>query len=590
MKQFFKFMFASMLGFFLTFVILLFVMIGVFASLASLSRRDVFEVHEKSVLHLKLDREIIDREPRGPFESFHRMSFSPQRAIGLNNLLKNLEKAMADDHIEGIFLDLSFLNAGWATTDEIRKAIRDFQDAGKFVVSYGETYMQNAYYLGSVADEVYLHPEGLIAFRGINSELLFIKNMLDRLGIDPQLIRHGEYKSAGEPLFREDMSPENREQILSYTAAIWNNVMGDVGKSRGLGIDQVNQVADQLLTRNASLALESEMIDGIAHRDEILDVLRNKLGLEPENDIQLVSLAQYNRAPRPKSMETPRTRDRIAVIYGSGTIVQGSGSNRIIGSDRIAGAIREARKDETVKAIVFRINSPGGSALASDVILREVRLAAEEKPVIASMGDLAASGGYYIACAAHRILASPSTITGSIGVFGLIPNMQDFFNEKLGITFDNVKTNQFADLGSISRPMTPAERRIIEESIEEIYDTFINHVAEGRELPVSEVDKLGRGRVWSGAEARQNGLIDDFGGLQKAIEVAAELAELEVYRIREYPIRKDFFTQLMEDFGGISERMVEQKLGSSYRYYRQLEELRQMTGILTRLPYDIIME
>ncbi len=583
-------MFASMLGFFLTFVILLFVMIGVFASLASLSRRDVFEVHEKSVLHLKLDREIIDREPRGPFESFHRMSFSPQRAIGLNNLLKNLEKAMADDHIEGIFLDLSFLNAGWATTDEIRKAIRDFQDAGKFVVSYGETYMQNAYYLGSVADEVYLHPEGLIAFRGINSELLFIKNMLDRLGIDPQLIRHGEYKSAGEPLFREDMSPENREQILSYTAAIWNNVMGDVGKSRGLGIDQVNQVADQLLTRNASLALESEMIDGIAHRDEILDVLRNKLGLEPENDIQLVSLAQYNRAPRPKSMETPRTRDRIAVIYGSGTIVQGSGSNRIIGSDRIAGAIREARKDETVKAIVFRINSPGGSALASDVILREVRLAAEEKPVIASMGDLAASGGYYIACAAHRILASPSTITGSIGVFGLIPNMQDFFNEKLGITFDNVKTNQFADLGSISRPMTPAERRIIEESIEEIYDTFINHVAEGRELPVSEVDKLGRGRVWSGAEARQNGLIDDFGGLQKAIEVAAELAELEVYRIREYPIRKDFFTQLMEDFGGISERMVEQKLGSSYRYYRQLEELRQMTGILTRLPYDIIME
>ncbi len=583
-------MFASMLGFFLTFVILLFVMIGVFASLASLSRRDVFEVHEKSVLHLKLDREIIDREPRGPFESFHWMSFSPQRAIGLNNLLKNLEKAMADDHIEGIFLDLSFLNAGWATTDEIRKAIRDFQDAGKFVVSYGETYMQNAYYLGSVADEVYLHPEGLIAFRGINSELLFIKNMLDRLGIDPQLIRHGEYKSAGEPLFREDMSPENREQILSYTAAIWNNVMGDVGKSRGLGIDQVNQVADQLLTRNASLALESEMIDGIAHRDEILDVLRNKLGLEPENDIQLVSLAQYNRAPRPKSMETPRTRDRIAVIYGSGTIVQGSGSNRIIGSDRIAGAIREARKDETVKAIVFRINSPGGSALASDVILREVRLAAEEKPVIASMGDLAASGGYYIACAAHRILASPSTITGSIGVFGLIPNMQDFFNEKLGITFDNVKTNQFADLGSISRPMTPAERRIIEESIEEIYDTFINHVAEGRELPVSEVDKLGRGRVWSGAEARQNGLIDDFGGLQKAIEVAAELAELEVYRIREYPIRKDFFTQLMEDFGGISERMVEQKLGSSYRYYRQLEELRQMTGILTRLPYDIIME
>jgi len=588
MKQFFKFMFASMLGFFLTFVILLFIMIGVIASMAS---RDPVRVADQSVLHLTFTTEIVDRGGGSPFESFDFMSFSPSRAMGLNDILHALEKAADDDKIEGVFLDLSIVAGGWSTIDEIRHAINEFkEETGKFVISYGEMYMQNAYYLGSVADELYLHPEGAIDFRGINSELAFLKNMLDKLGIDPQVIRYGEYKSAGEPLFREDMSEENREQVRAYTNAIWNNVMADIARSRGLTVNHLNEVADNANTRNAELSLEHNMVDGLLYRDELYDVLRGHLALEEDEDIEFVTLSRYLDAPDPAGFLSPDSDDKIAVVYASGNILSGEGGDRTIGSDRIARALRDARKDEDVKAIVFRINSPGGSALASDVILREVALASREKPVVASMGDVAASGGYYIACAADYIMASPNTITGSIGVFGMIPNMQEFFNDKLGITFDNVKTNQFADLGSVSRPLTARERELIKEGIANVYETFIGHVAEGRNIPESRADELGRGRVWSGSEAKQNGLVDDFGGMKRAIDKAAELAELVEFQTVEYPIRKDFITQIMEGFGGIQERRIEEALGNNYRYYRQLQDVQEMTGILTRLPYDIHME
>ncbi len=590
MKQFFKFMFASMLGFFITLIIVFFLMVGIIASIATIASKETVVVKENSVLHLKLTTEIVDRGGGSPFETFDFMTFSPSRAIGLNDLLKSLEKAAEDDNIAGIFLDLSIIPAGWSTIDEIRKGIKDFKESGKFVITYGETLIQNAYYLGSVADELYLHPEGTIDFRGINSELAFLKNMLDRLGIDPQVVTHGEYKSAGEPLMREDLSDENREQIRSYISSIWNNVLADIATSRGVTINHLNEVANNLNARNTDLAMEWKMIDGTAHRDEVYDILKERLGLDEDDDISFVTLGAYGRAPLPKSMIQPRSKNKVAVVYGSGNIISGPGSERTIGSERIAGALRQARKDDDVKAIVFRINSPGGSALASDIILREVILAAQEKPVVASMGDVAASGGYYIACAADYIVASPNTITGSIGVIGMMPNMQEFFNEKLGITFDNVKTNDMADFPSVSRPMTPAERRLIKESIGEVYDTFTAHVAEGRNIPVSVVDELGRGRVWSGSEARQNGLIDDFGGLQLAVDKAIELAELEDYRIVEYPIRKELIEQIMEGFGGVQERILQRKLGHSYRYYRQINDARDMTGILMRMPYDIYME
>jgi len=589
MKQFFKFMFASMLGFFLMSIILLFIFIGMLSSLASFSKKEAVLLKPKSVLHLTLTTEIVDRGGGNPFESFDPMSFQPKPATGLNELIKNLKKAKNDPNVDGIYLDLTLLQAGWASVDEIRQAMIDFKESGKFIVAYGETYTQNAYYLATVADKVYLHPEGSIDFRGLNSELIFFKNMLEKVGVEPQVIRHGKYKSATEPFFLEQMSPENREQVLSYVSSIWNSVLKGISDSRGLTVNHINDVANAYNTRNAALALESRMIDGIMHRDEVLEELRERLEKDEARDIEFVELSKYMNVPESKEARAPRSSDKIAVIYGMGNILSGSGNERSMGSDRIAAAIREARLDESVKAIVFRINSPGGSALASDVILREVKLASGVKPMIASMGDVAASGGYYVACGADMIVASPSTITGSIGVFGLIPNMQNFFNNKLGITFDNVKTNEYADMMTVSRPLRPNERDIIQENIEQVYSTFTTHVAEGRGISVAQVDSIGQGRVWSGAEAVQIGLVDELGGLTYAIEKAAEKAGLETYRLVEYPTRKDFFTQLLEDFGQVQEVFVKRKLGEAYQYYKQVEQMNQMTGILTRMPYDIII-
>ena len=517
------------------------------------------------------------------------MSFSSGSAIGLNELIKELKKAKEDDKIEGIFLDLTALRTGWASSSEIRQALLDFKESEKFIISYGEMYTQNAYYVATVADEIYLHPEGAIDFRGLNGQAVFFKNMLDNLGIDPQVIRHGKYKSAGEPFFLEKMSPESREQILAYISSIWNNVLGDIAETRGLSLNQLNAVADAFNTRNAQLALDNQMIDGIKYADQIKEIINDKLGQDSDEDINFISLSRYLNAPMPKGSITPRSRDKLAVIYASGNILPGEGGERTIGTN-ISKALREARLDTTIKAIVLRINSGGGSALVSDVILRELKLATEAKPVIASMGDVAASGGYYIACAADLIMANPNTITGSIGVFGMIPNMQNFFNDKIGITFDNVKTNELADLPSIDRPLSTREREIIQESIEKVYETFIGHVADGRNMPVDLVDDLGQGRVWSGTEARHNGLIDEFGGLSDAIEKAAEMAGLETYRTIELPERKEFFAKLMEDFGGIQEKMIERRLGAAYHYYKQIEEMNQMTGIMARMPYDITIE
>jgi protease IV len=589
MKQFFSFMFASMLGFLLSSVLLFFILFGLLVSVASLTSKETVEVKNKSVLHLEFSAEVVDRGGRGPFDDFDFMSFSSSSAIGLNDLINNLEKAAKDENIEGIFLDLSFVRTGWASVGEIREAMLGFKESGKFIIAYGETFSQNAYYLASIADEIYLHPEGMIDFRGINAEMFFLKNMLGKLGIDAQIIRHGEFKSAGEMFSHESMSEANREQTLAYTSSIWNNITAAIARSRGLSVNHLNEVADAFNTRNASLSLENDMIDGVMYRDEILAHLNRKLEQDEDSKINLISLGKYDSAPLPEEMVKPRSPNKIAVIYAAGSILPGEGGELSIGTG-IARAIREARLDESVKAIVFRINSGGGSALVSDVILREAKLAADAKPVVASMGNVAASGGYYIACAADKIIASPTTITGSIGVFGMIPNMENFFNQKLGITFDNVKTNELADLGSLSRPLTARERDIIQASIGEVYETFINHVAEGRDMPVSTIDELGRGRVWSGSEALQNGLIDEYGGLSHAIEVAAELAELDDYRIMELPTRKEFFEKLMEDFGGVQERMIQKRLGAAYHYYKQVEEYNQMTGILAKMPYDFFIE
>ena len=587
MKQFFKFMFASMLGFFLVFMLFFLLIIGM---IASVSKRDPVDVAANSVFHLQLKTEIIDRSSDNPFESFDFMSFSPSSAIGLNELMRNIKKAKEDDNIKGIFLDLSITQTGWSTLREIREQLTDFKESGKFIVAYGDMMSQGAYYLATIADEIYINPEGMVDFRGLNAEVMFFKNMLEKIGVDAQIIRHGKYKSAGEPFFLERLSPENREQIQEFISSIWNTALRDISDERNISLNRLIEIADNFETRNPAGALEAGMIDGIAFRDEVMDNFRERLDIEADKKVNLVSYSKYNRAPLPKSMIPTRTRDKIAVVYGQGNIIMGEGGERSMGGDRIAKALRDARLDSSVKAIVFRVNSGGGSALASEIMLREAMLAAEEKPLIVSMGDVAASGGYYVACYADKIIASPGTITGSIGVFGMIPNMQELFNDKLGITFDNVKTNELADLPSISRPLTRVERDIIQKEIERVYDTFINHVAEGRGLPVATVDSIAQGRVWSGVDAKRIGLIDDLGGLNYAIEQAAELAGIEEYRIVEFPVQKDLLEQIREGFGGIEARWLRSKLGNSYKVYETMQQATENSGVLMRMPFDIHIE
>ncbi len=587
MKQFFKFMFASMLGVFLMFLLFFFLVFGI---IASIGKTEPVEVAANSVFHLKLNNEIIDRSPENPFENFDFMTLSPGSVIGLNELLRNIRKAKEDENISGIFLDLSITQTGWSTIREIREQLKDFKENGKFVIAYGDVMSQGAYYLATVADEIYINPEGTIDFRGINAEVLFFKNMLEKIGIEAQVIRHGKYKGAGEPFFLEQLSSENREQIQGFISSIWNTALADISSERNVTINHLMETADRFETRTPEGALQAGMIDGIAYKDEVMDIFREKLEIESSEKVKLIDYSKYNRAPLPKSMIPSRSREKIAVVYGMGNIIMGEGSERSMGGDRIAKALRDARLDESVKAIVFRVNSGGGSALASEIMLREVMLASEEKPVIVSMGDVAASGGYYVACYADKIIANPGTITGSIGVFGMIPNMQEMFNDKLGITFDNVKTNELADLGSVSRPLTRVEREIIQSEIERIYETFINHVAEGRGLPLSAVDSIAQGRVWSGVDAKRIGLIDDFGGLNYAIEQAAEMAGIEEYRIAEYPEQKDIFERLREGFGAAETRWLQSKLGDSYKVYEAMQQTSEQTGILMRMPFDVHIE
>lgn len=588
MKQFFKFMFASMVGVFLVFVIMFFLLMGVLASVAALAQRQEVTIKPNTVLHLKLNEQIVDRSEENPFEDFNFGGVQGISTLGLNDILNNIRKAQKDPNIAGIFLDLSTVQAGWATLDEIKAALDTFRTSGKFIVAYSETMMQRAYFLAASADKIYLNPAGMIDFRGLNTQLVFFKNLLDNLGIEPQVIRHGRFKSAAEPFFLERMSPENREQISSYVNSIWGEVLEDISINRGLSTEHLNQVADGFFTRNPALAMEWQMIDGIKHRDEVLDELAGRLGIEDANEIEFVSFENYRRVAAPPQI--PRSRNKIAVVYGTGAIVSGKGTGQQMGSDRIAAAIREARLDTAVKAIVFRVNSPGGSALASEVIHREVKLASQVKPVIVSMGDVAGSGGYYVAAHATMIVANPSTITGSIGVFGLIPNMQNFFNRELGITFDNVKTNRYSDLMTINRPLTASERRLIQEEVERIYDTFVGHVADGREMRVSLVDSLGQGRVYSGEQAKHLGLIDKIGGLNVAIEQAAAKANLADFRIVELPAQRDFFTMLTEGFATMQEAALRNKLGSAYHYYRQVRTVGEISGFLTRMPYDVVID
>ena len=537
---------------------------------------------------MNLDQPIVDRASKNPFDDFDFFTMRPTSRLGLNDILQNIEKAKKDDNIEGIFLEISMPQAGVSTLGEIREALVDFRESGKFILAHSDSYTQSAYYLASVADHLYITPTGIVQWTGLRSETMFFKGTLEKLGIEPQIIRTGEFKSAVEPFMYDRMSDENREQVTGYLNSIWKAVLEGISATRNMPADRLDQIADQLLVRSAETAVEHGLVDELMYRDQVLDKLRELTGLEEDDDIRSVNIAQYTRVPMPREFRR-LPREKIAIVFAEGPIGPGEGGDLSIGSDRISRAMREARLDTTIKAIVFRVNSPGGSALASEVIWREVELATKEKPVIVSMGDVAASGGYYIAAPATKIIASPQTITGSIGVWGLLVDASGFMEEKIGITVDVVKTNEFADIGSIYRRLTPAERDILQEGVEEVYRVFTRKVADGRDMEIEKVDEIGQGRVWSGSDARELGLVDEFGGLNRAVEVAIEESGLEEYRIVSLPVLKDPFEELIKALGSGVRTMLlgEGPVGAVSQHYESLRAILENQGVQARMPFDI---
>ncbi|HRY34246.1 MAG TPA: signal peptide peptidase SppA [Bacteroidales bacterium] len=585
MKQFFKFMFASMLGFFISCLVLLFIFFIIIAALVSSSDKEVV-IPEKSVLLISLAEPLYERSTQNPFAGLPFEGSQYMKGLGLNDVIADIRKAEKDPKIIGILLDMSTVQSGLATVEAIRFALTEFKKSGKFIVSYADYYTQLSYYLASVSDKIFLNPQGLLDWKGLDARLLFFKGSLEKLNIDMQIVRHGKYKSAVEPLVNDRMSAENREQTTEFVQSFWKHMSSQVSLARKIEVAELNRLADELTCNGAAEALANRMVDSLVYRDGLHAWLRKKLAIGENDKINTVGLRKYIDVKPAEKKEF--TKDKIAVVWASGDINTGEGSEESIGSDRISRAIRKARTDKNVKAIVLRVNSPGGMHIASEVIWREVQLAVKDKPVVASFGDYAASGGYYIACAANKIVAEPTTITGSIGVFGVIPNVQKMMNQKLGITIDEVMTNQNSDYIPVYKPLSDFQRAVLTKDIERIYDIFLTRVAEGRKMQRDEVDSIAQGRVWTGLTAKELGLVDETGGLDKALALAAELAEITNYRILSLPEQKDPFSELVEYLSGDQqeETAIRKALGPLYPTYRDLQNLQHMQGIQARLPFS----
>lgn len=582
MLNFLKRLVGSVLTMVISFFIIFFVVIGIIVS--SSSDAEETTIKNNSVLKINFKGQIIDRgNDEIDIENIINQS---EAKVGLNNILSSIEKAKKDDRIKGIYLNVENISASIATLEEIRNKLKEFKDStNKFILSYSEVYGQSAYYISSVADEIYLHPQGMLELKGLAYQGMFFKNTLEKLEIEVQIIRHGKFKSAVEPFMLEKMSKSNRMQVSRFLTSLWGDLTKGMSEGRSLSQKEINSMAQNLLIQEADQALQYNLVDKLAFKDELVDSLKSKLNLTKDQKINFVSLNKYKDVSV-KDKKTKYSKNKIAVIYATGEINGGEGSPESIGSEGLSKTIREAREDKNVKAIVLRVNSPGGSALASETILREMDLAKEAKPVIVSMGDVAASGGYYIACQADTIVANPTTITGSIGVFGVLMNAKEMMNNKLGITIDTVKTNKHADIGTIFRPLTRIERQIIQNSVENVYNTFISRVSLGRNLSKEYIDSVGQGRVWTGRDALELGLVDVLGGLETAIEISSNMADLQDYRIVNLPKQKDPIEVLLQDLMGeeVRSSIVKKELGDFYDTYMELKNINSMDQIQMRMP------
>ncbi len=586
MKQFFKFVFATIVGIVILTVLLFVIVIGI---AVGLSGDKTIDVAANSVMRIALTGEIKERTPNNPLAALGFLGFDDHKAIGLNDILANIKKAKTDNHIKGIYLDESYMLTGQATTEEIRNALIDFKKSGKFIVAYGEIYTQSFYYLASVADKIYLNPRGIFEFHGFSSKIMFYKGAMDKLGIEAQVIKVGTYKSAVEPYFLTKMSDANRMQVTSYLGSMYDHFLSGISINRKINKDSLSNIANNMLVRNPEDAVKYHLIDGLKYKDEILDELKTRTGISKKSNIKSVEIADYTKAIS-DDKDTTSTNSRVAIVYASGEIMGGDGDDNTIGSEKLSKTLRQVRLDDKVKAVVLRVNSPGGSSLASDVIWREVMLTKKVKPIIVSMGDYAASGGYYISCAADSIYAEPNTITGSIGIFAVVPNFQKFFNDKLGLTFDGVKTGKYADLGDVSRPLTPEERLILQNMINRGYDDFTKAVATGRKKSQAYINSIAQGRVWTGEQAIKIGLVDKLGNINDAVKSAAAKAKIKDYNIVTYPEQESSFKNITRNMSvEMRTHFAKAELGDNYKYYEQVKAATKMTGILARMPFDVVV-
>ena len=593
--KFYKVVLAAFIGTLIALLINFFVKIGVVsAMIAGLSKSQsetATVVKPNSVLFMKLNYEIPDRTTDNPFGSIDFNTMETIETTGLNDILRNIEHAKTDPNIKGIYLELSSIPTSTATLQELRSKLMEFKESGKFVVCYSEAYSQSAYYVASIADKIWLNPEGILDMHGMASQIMFYKRLFDKLDIEMQIVRgpNNRFKSAVEPYFLEKMSEANREQMDKLLGTVWGQILQGISETRNISVEQLNQITDNLeLLTDAQKALDYGLVDNLYYKDQVLEELKSLTG--GKKKINAVDNANYAKSYKIKNP----SKNEVAVIYATGQIFDGKGNeDQAIYSENLSKTIRKAREDNGVKAVVLRVNSPGGSALASAIIGRELDLTKEVKPLIVSMGNYAASGGYWISAKGDYIFADPTTLTGSIGVFGTLPNMQGFLNNKIGLTFDVAKTNENADFGSLTQPLTQFQYAKLQENVVKTYDEFTQRVAEGRGLRQSYVDSIGQGRVWAGADAIEIGLVDQLGDLEDAIVFAAERANLgNDYKVVELPKAKDFFTRVMESMNKSDEieAAMKQKLGVYYNYVQGLENLQKNTGIQARMPFDLVIE
>ena len=554
-------------------IILLFIFFLIIVSILIPNEKEVV-VKNNTILNIKFDKAILDRTSSNPLPKLEGLDFSTSANMELKDVLDNIEKAKNDGRISGIYLTLSEVQLGFSQAEEIRKKLIEFKGSGKFIYSYSEGYSQLGYYLSSVADKMFLNPEGMVEFNGLSAGILFYKGFFDKIGIDVQVIRHGKFKSAVEPYMSNEMSRENREQLEKLLNSISDKIIEGVSEQRNISTSKINEVINKLQLSSAVSCKDLNFVDELKYEDEVISILEEK----SENNIKFSEYLEVN------TKKENISENKIAIIYATGGINTGEGSYNTIGSETTVKAIRKAAEDDKVKAIVFRINSPGGSALASDIILREINLAKQKKKVVVSMGNYAASGGYYIACTADKIFANSTTLTGSIGVFGLLPNSK-LLNDKLGIYIDTVNTHKYSDVGRGNRRLTNYEVDVIQKSVEDIYDVFISHVSGGRGLTKEKVDEIGQGRVWSGIDAKEIGLVDEIGGLEDAIVTAAKLSEIEDYRVITLPKKTDELEDLLKGFSLEHKIIFSEFLNLSEETIRQLEFLKSADKIQARLPF-----